>query len=84
MHVAILVPLPVYPTNSVIAICIAVGGCTPSRDHLTQLVFLGEFPAQGCKIADNVLAGVHQSLLRGNIAIGLDAKLELSKERMRD
>jgi hypothetical protein len=49
-------------------------------DHLAELEFLGEFAAEMGEVADNILAGLHESLLRGDIAIGLDAKLESCKQ----
>ncbi len=57
---------------------------TITTDHLAQLVLLGKFSAQNLKISNQRLAAVDQGLPGGQLAVGLDAKLELGEEGVRN
>lgn len=52
--------------------------------HLSQLKLLGEFSAQDVQILDEFSAGRNQSIFWCDFTVGLNAKLESWKERMRD
>jgi len=58
-------------------------GCS-TTNHLPQLVFAGEVGLQDVEILDQVTAARQHGFLGSDLAIGLDAKFELGKERMGD
>lgn len=51
--------------------------------HLAQLVFLGEFTREDTQVLDQLMAGSDYRLLRGDLAISLDAELKLRDQGMR-
>lgn len=53
-----------------------------AANHLPQLIFLSKLPAQDLQVANQTLAAVDQSFLRGDLAVRLDAKLEGGEERV--
>lgn len=61
-----------------------LAGSGIATNHLAQLIFLGKLSAQDIEIADQALAAVDQSLLRGDLAVGLNAELKGGKQRMRN
>jgi hypothetical protein len=57
---------------------------TITTNHLPQLVFLREFPAQYLEIGNKGFAAVDQCFFRGDIAVSLDAEFEGCEEGVRD
>jgi hypothetical protein len=77
-HARIMVGYQIVRPKSFLA------GSGIATNHLAQLIFLGKLSAQDIEIADQALAAVDQSLLRGDLAVGLNAELKGGKQRVRN
>ena len=61
-----------------------IGPSTITSNHLAQLVFLRELPAQNLEVADEGFAAVDQCFFRGYLAVGLDSEFEGCEEGVGD
>lgn len=52
--------------------------------HLLELELLGELLIELVKLGDELAAGLDEGVLRGDLAVGVDAQLEGGEERVRD
>ena len=55
-----------------------------ATNHLPQFVFLGELALKLIKLSHEILARPKYSFFGSNLTIGLNSKLEIREERMRD
>jgi hypothetical protein len=64
-------------TGNLSTFCSTILLLLSSSDHLTQLVFFGEFAGKDAQVLDKVMTGGEQSILRSDLAISLNAEFKL-------
>lgn len=55
-----------------------------ASNHLSQFIFASEVGLEDVEILDEVARSRENSLLRGDLAVGLDSKFKFGEEGMRD